>query len=78
MKTCFLCKGDMKEGKTIHVVELENGCIIVVKNVPCLKCAQCGETWLSGSVTQRLEKIVETLENALTEIAVVDYESRVA
>ncbi|SCG97319.1 YgiT-type zinc finger domain [uncultured Ruminococcus sp.] len=78
MKTCFLCKGDMIEGKTLHVVELQNGCIIVVKNVPCLKCSQCGETWISGTVTERLEQIIDTIENTLTEIAVVDYETRVA
>lgn len=78
MKTCFFCKGNMKEDKTVHVVELQNGCIIVVKNVPCLKCTQCGETWLSGTVVAQIETIVDTLENALTEIAVVDYETRIA
>lgn len=78
MKTCFLCKGNMVESKTLHVVELKNGCIVVIKNVPCLKCKQCGETWVSGAVTEQLEQIVDAIENTLTEIAVVDYENRVA
>ena len=35
--TCPLCKGEMKPGTTIHTVQLKN-CVVVIKNVPCLKC----------------------------------------
>lgn len=44
---CFFCKSDMENGVTIHVAELDN-CIVVIKNVPCMKCGQCGETVYSG------------------------------
>lgn len=70
--TCFYCKGSMVEGTTIHTVELEN-CIVVIKNVPCLKCEQCGEVVINGEVAQRIEEIVSGFEKALTEIAVVNY-----
>ena len=40
--TCFFCKGEMKPSTTIHTVQLEN-CVVVIKNVPCMKCEQCGE-----------------------------------
>lgn len=70
--TCFYCKGSMVEGTTIHTVELDN-CIVVIKNVPCLKCEQCGEVVINGEVAQRIEEIVSGFEKALTEIAVVNY-----
>ena len=74
---CFFCKGDMAEGVTTHVADL-GACIIIVRNVPCMKCSQCGETSYSGTVVRQLEKIVDVLQRTLTEIAVVNYSDNVA
>ena len=74
---CFFCKDDMQQGKTTHVVELP-GSVVVVRNVPCLKCEQCGEVFLPGNVVKALESIVNTLQNAMTEVAVVNYPDKVA
>ena len=54
------------------MVDLEN-CIIIVKNVPSFVCKQCGETSYSDKVAQELEKIVASMRNTLTEIAVVNF-----
>lgn len=62
----------MKPSTTTHVVEIEKK-IIIVRNVPCLKCTQCGETVYTGDTVERLEKIVNTLSQLMTEIAVVEY-----
>ena len=70
--TCFFCKGEMKPSTTIHTVQLKN-CVVVIKNVPCMECEQCGEESFSFEVTERLEKIVDRCKEALTEIAVVNY-----
>lgn len=75
---CFICKGDAQDGITNHVVTLDNGCIVIVKNVPCQRCKQCGETWYTGTVVAQLEAIIDTLENSLTEVAIVNYSGRVA
>ncbi|MEG2097883.1 MAG: type II toxin-antitoxin system MqsA family antitoxin [Pseudoflavonifractor sp.] len=69
---CFFCKSDMTEGFTTHVVDMGK-CIVIVKHVPCMKCAQCGQVVYTGTVAKALEKIVHTLEVSLTEIAVVNY-----
>ena len=53
-------------------MELQN-CVVVVRNVPCLKCEQCGEVFLSGKVVRALQHIIDMLQNAMTEIAVVNY-----
>ncbi|MFW5670599.1 MAG: YgiT-type zinc finger protein, partial [Acetivibrio ethanolgignens] len=39
---CMFCKGNVtKESLTTHVVNYKN-CVIVIKNVPCEECEQCG------------------------------------
>jgi len=49
------------------------GCYIIIKNVPCNKCTQCGEEYLNGVTLQNIEKIIGKVKNALTEFAVIDY-----
>ena len=50
-----------------------DGCYIIIKNVPCNKCTQCGEEYLNGITLQKIETILARLKDALTEFAVVDY-----
>jgi len=70
--TCFFCKGGYVEGFTTHTVE-NNDRVIIVKNVPCLKCDQCGETSYLGGVYERLEKIIDSLGYSLAEVAIIKY-----
>ena len=74
---CFFCRGELTGGTTTHVVTLDN-CIIIVKNVPCTRCCQCGESYFSDEVAQHLERIVQAARAAVTEIAVVNYADQVA
>jgi YgiT-type zinc finger domain-containing protein len=69
---CFLCKGDMNSSTTTYMTT-HNNCYIIIKNVPCLKCDQCGEEYIDGSTLMKIESIIEKLKSALTEIAVVDF-----
>lgn len=71
---CMYCKcSETIAAVTTHVVNYR-GCLIVIKNVPCLECAQCGETYFSDEVASRLEKIVSKAKNFLQEISVIDYQ----
>ncbi len=75
---CFYCKNEtLKAAKTNHVVSFEN-CIIIVKNVPCEECEQCGEKYFSDETVQTLDLIVEEAKQILSEITVVDYEQKIA
>lgn len=74
---CFLCKGKLEDKKTTFMVELDN-CIIIIKNVPSQVCAQCGEVTYSNEVAKQLEKLVNSVKNALTEITVINYSEQVA
>lgn len=62
----------MIESTTTYYAELENT-FVIVKNVPCHKCKQCGEVVYNAAVVGRLEEIAKQLEKALTEFAVVNY-----
>lgn len=70
---CFFCKGELIDGTTTHVVTLDK-CIVIVKNVPCTRCAQCGEAYFDDEVAQQLERIVEAVKNSImSEVAIIDY-----
>ena len=50
---CMFCKCDtVKQSTTTHVVNYKNS-IIVIKNVPCEECEQCGEKYRRSSRTVR-------------------------
>ena len=72
--TCFYCKGTMNPDTTTYMEDLGT-CIVIIKNVPCNKCAQCGEVSYSGVTVKRIEEIVAQLKDSLAEIAVVSYSS---
>ena len=74
---CFMCKGTLENKLTNFISDMGN-CIIIVKDVPSQVCTQCGEVSYSNEVAEQLEKIVDKMKNAMTEIAVVHYSDKVA
>ncbi|WP_342783524.1 type II toxin-antitoxin system MqsA family antitoxin [Sedimentibacter saalensis] len=72
-----MCKGDMINKNTNYFLDLD-GSIIIIKNVPSLVCDQCGEVFYENEVMKRIEKIIDLFKNALTEIAIVNYDNKVA
>jgi len=75
--TCFFCKGTLTDGFTNHFVDLDSS-MIIIKNVPCQKCDQCGEVVYSGGTVRRIEQIVSAMKGSLTEIAVIHYSEKAA
>lgn len=70
---CMFCRCDtVRQSTTTHVVNYK-GCIIVIKNVPCEECEQCGERFYTDEVTQQLEKLVSMAKRFMQEISVIDY-----
>ncbi len=74
---CFMCKGELEDKKTTFMVELDNW-IIIIKNVPTQVCKQSGEVTYSNEVAKQLEKLVNSVRNAITEITVINYTEKVA
>lgn len=70
---CSYCKGnDLKESVTTYVAVLSSYTIII-RNVPCLECVQCGEKYYTDDVMQRLEEIVNVAKKASCEFFVTEY-----
>ena len=70
---CMFCRCEIVTlGVTTHVVNY-NGAIIVIKNVPCEECEQCGEKFYTDEVAEKLEKMVNLAKKMMQEIAVLDY-----
>lgn len=74
---CFMCKGKLENKNTTFMIELDK-CIVIVKNVPSQVCKQCGEVSYSNEVAKQLEKLVNSVKNAMTEITVINYTEKVA
>jgi YgiT-type zinc finger domain-containing protein len=72
MKKCFVCgHGVVNHGMTNEMLE-DNGHFIIVKDVPCLVCANCGEIYLETDVMRTLEGL---LSRNISELEVVNYKS---
>lgn len=70
---CTSCKyGDMTESKTTYFGQLKN-CYVIIENVPCLKCEQCGEEYFVASVAEKIDGILESLEKIASKIFIMDY-----
>ena len=69
---CFYCKGDIVQSTTVYTVQIDNT-VIVIKNVPCEECEQCGKIEISHEVMQKLEHIISMSKQLMQEVAVVDY-----
>jgi len=70
MKKCFICgHTNIIAGTTNKMIE-EKGHFIIVKDIPCLKCENCGEIYLETGIMLKLEQIMS--HNA-GEIEIVDF-----
>ena len=75
---CFYCKCKTTVSSvTTHVVTLEN-CVIIVKNVPCEECEQCGEKYFTDEVMEQLDLIIDKAQALPSEIFITDYNHRAA
>ena len=70
---CMYCKCDeVLDSLTTHVVNHKN-CLIIIRNVPCVECAQCGAKFYTDEVARRLDEIVSGAKKFAQEISVIDY-----
>jgi len=72
MDKCFFCKGTMNNAFSNYMVDLGNR-FIIIKEVPCHKCQQCGEVSYSGEVVAKIEEIVERLKDTSDEVAIINF-----
>ena len=71
---CFgLAAGNRQVLANIFIIGIVNGCVIVIRNVPCYECPVCGEIIFSDDVSAKLEMIVQKAKSFLQDVSVIDY-----
>ena len=76
---CAFCGGSEKAAVTEYI-EKQDNYSIVIKNVPCMKCEQCGEEYFSTEVIKRIETILDMIQRVASEltVTVIDYSRNTA
>lgn len=74
---CMRCGAETSIGTTTDVTDV-GSCLVIVRNVPCHKCSQCNEILYTADVIKQLEDVTAAAQRAVNEIAIVDYNSKVA
>lgn len=62
----------MAPDKTAYLARLPGG-YVVIENVPCMRCAQCGEAVFSASVMERIDEILEKVQRIAGKLLIMDY-----
>jgi len=70
---CMKCGRDAYQSRTTEAVELENDCLLVIRNIPCYKCRECDEILYTGDVVMQMEQIIATAKRLAQQLMVVDY-----
>ncbi len=73
-KRCPLCGGELHNGVTTAPFFVEEK-IIVIKDVPAEICAECGESYMKSSVVDRIETLLDKIEDLQSEMSVVHYKA---
>ena len=76
---CAFCGGSEKAAVTEYI-EKQDNYSIVIKNVPCMKCEQCGEEYFSTEVIKSIETILDMIQRVASEltVTVIDYSRNTA
>lgn len=70
---CYFCGGSLRSGMaTIPFVV--GSTVVVVKRVPALVCAQCGETIMDSAVAATIDHLLKQALRSGFEMSVVSYD----
>ena len=67
-----MCKGNTIETKRTFIQEDEQ--CIIIKNVPAIVCSQCGEVYYHDAIAEKLEEIVNRLQNMVKDVGIFEYD----
>ena len=69
---CSRCGKLAYQSTTSEAIELGFG-LLVIRNIPCYKCAECDEILYTGDVVLKLEAIVRQAKQVMQELYIVDF-----
>ena len=76
---CGFCKGNLKQDTTEYIEKLDNH-VVLITDVPCEKCQQCGEAFFNTKVVKSIEHIMDGIQKISSEISltVIDFKKNAA
>ena len=66
---CYFCKGEVVQ-QNVTLDYRWGDDLMVIKDVPCGVCRQCGEKYLSSRVYKELERMAKTKNNTKEKITI--------
>jgi YgiT-type zinc finger domain-containing protein len=71
---CISCAGKTNPDNTDYIEKNDNH-VILIKDVPCEECEQCGEIYFHDNIVIVLERILDSIQPVSSEITltVIDY-----
>lgn len=70
---CLSCKNDETIETTTAYFSNAKNCYVIIENVPCQKCSQCGEEFFSVDVMEKIDEIIAQAEKVMSKIFILDY-----
>lgn len=70
---CLVCKTGTMQPSTDSYFAKVNGGYVIIENVPCFRCEQCGEVVYAASVVEKIDEMLEHLEKIASKIFIVNY-----
>lgn len=75
---CFYCKcKELVPAVNTHVTTISNS-VIIIKNVPCVECAQCGEKYYTDEIMEELDILVAQAQKMCSDVFVTEYGKAIA
>lgn len=70
---CLICKANaMVEDTSTYFATIEHG-YVIIENVPCVRCTQCGEVLYSAETLEKIDAILDKVQNIASSIFIMDY-----
>lgn len=71
---CPSCgRGELVDAKTTYFYSLPN-CYVIIENVPCQRCDECGEEIIDMKVMKKLEQITALAAKIADRVFITDYQ----
>jgi len=66
---CVFCEGKLESAVTDYIKNRETH-VVMVREVPCEECAQCGEKFFDDSIVKELEERLGNVHYLPNEVAI--------
>jgi len=70
---CNYCMGEMEKAMTIYTGKVKGG-VIIIENIECNKCTQCGSETYNEPEAELISRITRNITNIPLKLAVTDAE----